>query len=401
MHWRKLTSRRAFLRAITAAALPIGTIAGRPQAISVSPAGDLAVKLLSSFPHAMLTDVSPDAKRICFYLDPNPIRTFTYTGEWTERTSPKSGKDGLRFIEAGSWKSIGGLPLRERPLIGSFFADGEALYVETQPITGNNGEFTVQRALIDVRTQKVNEITVRLNARGVSLHYAAVEDRNLLGSAYNTATALTEAFVKVEAGSYREIRRVPLVSALAAGLDHREVGPTVSGDRRAFVFFYDSELAYRRTSDLEIVWSRQIEPGLRAWKLAVSHDGALVAASIAERQRIRPDPQKCYVQVYDGLNGSPVVRLALGPISSVAISPDRQLLAVTKSSPSVNKPSEVELSVLVFEIASGRKVATLTHDRIAGSHLAIRALLETKFTSDGKYLISSGFQSKVWGIAGL
>jgi hypothetical protein len=401
MHWRKLTPRRAFLKAMAGAALPIGTIAGHPQSTSVPSPGDLGVKLISSFPHATLTDVSPDAKRICLYLDRNPIRTFTYTGEWTELMSPKSGKDGLRFIETGSWKSIGGLSLRERPLIGSFFADGEALYVETQPITGNDGKFTAQRALIDIRTQKVDEITVQLNARGVSFHYAAVEDRNLLGSAYNTAAALTEAFVKVEAGSYREIRRVPLVSALAAGLDHREVGPTVSGDRRAFVFFFDGEITYRRTSDLEIVWSRQIDPGLRAWKLAMSHDGALVAASIAERQLIRPDPQKCYVQIYDGLNGSPVGRLALGPITSVALSPDRRLLAVTKSSASVNKPSEVELSVLVFEIGSGRKVATLTHDRIAGSHLAIRSLIETMFTSDGKYLISSGFQTKVWSTAGL
>ena len=118
MRWRKLVPRRDFLQAGAGACL-----SARARANSGDQ--DLIVTLVKQFPSAALVAVSPDAKHICFYFNRDPIRSFTFDGKWNEAVSAKAGADGLQIVETGSWNSAGGLRLRQRPLYGSFFANGE------------------------------------------------------------------------------------------------------------------------------------------------------------------------------------------------------------------------------------------------------------------------------------
>ena len=132
--------------------------------------------------------------------------------------------------------------------------------METQPIAGSDGKFTTQQVLASLLTHRVEERLVPTAADALSLHYIAIKDGFLLGSVYNGAAGSTEAFVIAEASSYREIKRVPFAAKRVSGPAKREVGPIVSGDRNTFVYFYDNQIVYRRTSDLGIIWSCQVEP---------------------------------------------------------------------------------------------------------------------------------------------
>lgn len=374
---------------------------GRSQAAAQpSPGpGDRPWDLAKEFPYASLYGISPDGKRFLFNFSHNPIRTFSYDGKWGERIPRNSNGDGLRVIEATSWRTDGSLQLRQSPLRGSFFSDGEALYVETQAILEGEGKVALQRVVIDLQTRKVEERVEPVTVLGIRPYYVAVGDRSLLGFVYDDASASTIAIIKAEAGSYREISRVPFAAERATGLEKYELDPGVSGDRRVFVTAFDNQLAYRRTSDLSLVWQRRTDGSVRAWQIAIAHGGDLIAAYFADVPPARRDARTQYIQVFDGADGAPVTKLALGAIDYLALSPDRRLMAVTKRAAAPNKPSETELAVDVYEISSGKRVAAMVHERINGSHQFIRGSVKPWFTSDGKYLITSGLQSKVWSVS--
>jgi hypothetical protein len=290
-------SRRRVMGMIAAGAGSVASLGAGPQnhasALSALPP-ELTWDLVKDLPYAALYGVSPDGRHLLFNFSRNPMRSFAYDGRWIERVPVGSKDDGLRVIEAGSWRVIGGLQLRQLPLRGSFFSDGDAIYVETQGIFEGGGRVSMQPVLIDLRTRKVAEQVEPLTIHGVHPYYVAVGDRSLLGFVFNDATGSTEAIIKAEPDSYREVVRVPFAGARATGIDRYELDPEVSGDRRALVPVVDNSVAYRRTSDLGLVWQQQVDRDVRAWSSAITNGGELAAVYVADVPPIRAGARTQY-----------------------------------------------------------------------------------------------------------
>jgi hypothetical protein len=170
-----------------------------------------------------------------------------------------------------------------------------------------------------------------------------------------------------------------------------------SDDRNVTVYFFNNALTCRRTVDLETLWTQPIEAGLRAFPLGISARGDYVAASIARGgpagEFERYDP--LYVAVYEGKAGAEVARLDVNGGEGIALSQDGKLIAVVTRER--GKDGEVLPTVHLREVSSGRELASVVHDRIKSSRRQfLEAGCTVAFTSDGRYMVTSGMLTKVW-----
>src|SRR5580692_11267142 len=158
MHRGKLISRRRLVAGWGALAWA-AAVRARDQAPSAgrpgSASGDLPVRHVREVENAAMVDVSADSERICLYYTRHPTRSFTWNGEWKENRPVSKDEDALRVVEGGSWASTYATRLPVKPNLGSFFADGGSLYIETSSI--EPGGAVMERLLIDLRTGQVQE----------------------------------------------------------------------------------------------------------------------------------------------------------------------------------------------------------------------------------------------------
>jgi hypothetical protein len=226
-------------------------------------------------------------------------------------------------------------------------------------------------------------------------------DRAFLVAHYETPPYRTQTLALVEFPGYREIVKVsyatearkpgPMMGATELST---EAQPKESDNRRILAYAFDNVLVCRRLEDLGLLWSRPFEPELEAYKLAVSADGSRIAAGVADRASGHP-PRQYYIGVYDADTGDRAARLPLNGTEWVALSPNGKLIAVAGRESGTN--GETLPTVHIHEVSSGARLASVTHDRIKrGRHQWLVAGCTIGFTSDGKYLVTSGMSTKVW-----
>lgn len=417
MHWT-LISRRSFLRGCFATALPCAVM--RSENRDARP-DEPAVRLVKEIKHAYLLDVSPDATNLCLYFTRHPVRSFLWRGQWSEKTTVADGGDALRIVETTTWKSTYATRLAAAPYSGSFFADGRAVYAEVP----GAGAGRTQRVVVDLRSggkQERFDPNPWANPGSLDFSYWALDDRALLGGGRDERNE-TAVLVRVELPSYRETQRVPFAEKRSASTGMgTETSVRVSADRRTFVYAINNNIVCRRGQDLGTLWARQTEADLAPPRAAISKDGTLVAAAVFGPQA-PPFAERGYLAVYDGRSGAPIARIAT-PIRAadeayltteahlfagsegLAISPDGRLLAAGQRVYLRQKSrSVVQPTVLLFDIRRGDKVATITHDQFPGGGgeflYAGFARDGIQFTPDGRYLITSGLNTKVWEVARL
>jgi hypothetical protein len=103
-----------------------------------------------------------------------------------------------------------------------------------------------------------------------------------------------------------------------------------------------------------------------------------------------------YIEILSGDSGTPIVRWRKNPGDGLALSPDGKLLAVADL---VEVGNDLEPTVHLYEVPSGREIGTAVHDRVSrtrrlGATLHGSAL---GFTDDGKYLVTgNSYKVKIW-----
>jgi hypothetical protein len=397
--YRELIARRDLFRRCAAIAAPFTVPWFSLGGSTDSARANLAdrVRLFKEIKHAQLLDVSPDSKKLCLYFSRDPVRSFVWTGEWREKKKPVSDKDeGLRIIEIGSWKLMYATKLPATPHRASFFSDSKALCTV---VPGAGGGRRLHR-IIDFESGKEQDWLDQFDPKGPSFSYWALYDRLLLGDGRGQHNE-TEVLVKLEAGSRQEIARVPFAeNRRRGGMSQTPIA--VSSDRRTFAYAFNNKLVFRSSDDLRVLWIREIEIDEKSqllWRVGVSADGGLVAVAVAETNSSPNDR----VIVYEGKTGEQVARLAASGGEGVAISPDRKLLAAGQRMRLEGDPWGLQSTVFLFDIAAGKKVATLVQGQFwdGDRGFPLNSRFETygiQFTPDGKYLITSGLDTKIWEI---
>ena len=165
------------------------------------------------------------------------------------------------------------------------------------------------------------------------------------------------------------------------------------------MYFSDNVITYRRTEDLGIVWSNPIDQGLRAFPMAVSAHGEYVAAVMAEVsfQGEFERYTRLYTGIFDGKTGGEVARLMVFGKYGIAISPSGKLIATVTDE--LGDHGAILPTVHIHGVPSGARFVSVVHDRVPkGRRQALLAGCGVAFTSDGKYLVTSGAVTKVWSV---
>ena len=178
-----------------------------------------------------------------------------------------------------------------------------------------------------------------------------------------------------------------------------EWGPVRSDRRTIVAYSFDNVLVCRRMDDLSVLWTKSVEPGLELLRIAVSADGARIAASVGDPlvEDLTRGWRQHYLGVYDGGTGEEVARLQIDGTDWIALSTDGGLIAVV--SHERGEKGAVVPAAPIYETSSGRKVASVVHGPVKqGRHQRLEAGITVAFTSDGKYLITSGMATRGWSL---
>jgi hypothetical protein len=295
----------------------------------------------------------------------------------------------LHTLDLSNWSTalVGNLPAN--PSLGSFFADSARLYTEVQTNGFNRIVWTLATK---TREQRFFPYT-----RGeLTFHYWALDDQLMLGAGRNSNGS--EALVRATLPSYDIVQRVPFINNANPHFSSRETPITVSGDRRTFAYGVDNQLIVRRCDNLEIIYKQELDLSseMRLRRVALAADGARVAVSVANNLGTQ---DASYIYIYDCSDGKQIIRLNVCSMEGLAISPDLKFLAAGQRVAVRDKLSGTQPTVFLFEIASGKNVATLIHDQFyAGGKEFLYSGVSVLFTPDGKYLVTSGLNTRIWRI---
>jgi hypothetical protein len=172
----------------------------------------------------------------------------------------------------------------------------------------------------------------------------------------------------------------------------------ISADRQTMVYGSGNFIVCRRTTDLGLIWDYSVDALYSgAASLDVTPDGSKVVAAIVGGNM--EDENEFYVGVFHGGNGSVIAKLKINGRDGVAISPDGNTVAISRQA--ATSDGRVIPSVDLYDVGSGRQVGGISHDAISVSGLgqAGHGGIGGRFTSDGKYLITSGFaDTVVWAL---
>jgi WD40 repeat protein len=337
----------------------------------------LKVSLAREFPKRQVLDISPDGLKLCF----------DYWGD---------AKYPMEVAEISTGKIIFSGSFATRVWAASFFSDSKTLIAESRIALGSR-KSVPHLTLVDLQTGERIEGR-HFTGNPYENDYArAVSDNILLLTDMDWSSMQKCYLVLAEFPSFREIARVPVV--IRSGEPERSMpgnsGFQISGDRSIFVCSYGQTLVCRRTKDLKALWTRKIEPPVTAKGIVTSSDGGYVAVAIADTA-IQDKQKEYYISIFNGKTGADVARLPLSGTEELALSPDGSLLAVVDNVSNKTRKEWVP-TVHIHDVSSGKRLASVIHDRYESKKVRrVYAGCTVYFTSDGKYLITSGINTKVW-----
>ena len=387
-----LMTRRHFARGVVSLATsPLGTYC---QGL---PATAFELKLQREFKNAILLASAPDGKSICLYFAESRSEAFVLsTGRWLHKDARRS-RDSLQVVALDTGNPVFSGLFRESVYPASFFADGKRLFVETSSFM-NEGKLLHQQAIVDLRSGKIAERIVEPDP-STAFGFHAIRDEVLLVQEYDRKSKRSIAL--------REVRWpecVAVVSSPYASREREEEGGDFekffSADRETMSYGFDHVIVCRRTKDLALLWTRVIDREyMGAWRLAVSADGRYIAAAVTD-SAFSHKQKKYYVGVYGGKDGEELARLPITGTDGLAISSNGKLVATAEV---VYGKRGAVPTVTVYDISSGVKVARAEHEPVTSNPFmnASFGIHGIEFTADGKYLITSTHDTRVWSLDGL
>ena len=395
-----MLSRRAFL--LSSSPLIAAAATAESQINETSDRGPARsvreLRLAKEFKDAYLRAVSPDGKNVCAYFTRHPNTIFTLRrGEKGRIQGGNPKEEHLAVFRTVSWETVYSGQFVAPPGIADFFAGSSVLYMEFAIIPGNLNEG--RRMTLDLATGLVEQRVQTRRPGDVATGYRALDGNALLGIETSSSPYRHNALLRAMLPDYKEVLRVPFAPS-GKEPDGYETFPFVSSDRASFVYAFGHTIVCRRTKDLAILWTAEIEKELFGTRtLAISADGGRAAVAVIDTD-LWDRQRRFYVAVYDGKDGTLVSRIPVNGDQGLAVSPDGESLAVAKRIP---QGGDVRLVVDIYQVTSGKLVATATHDRVPSGRDQIlngqfdHAENGLQFTPDGRFLVTSGNNRvKVW-----
>lgn len=342
-----------------------------------APGRVLKVSLAREFRERVLQDMSPDGLKICFEY-------------WGDARYP------IEVAEIETGKTVFSGAFETRVWDASFFSNSKAFVAET--LRTFNGRIVGHRTVVDLLSgERAEEEHFPGNPYDNNIA-EAVSDRTLLVADIDRSSRERSHWALVEFPDFREITRVPWVLQSSEREELVLGGNRLSDDRSVLVYTYGQTVVCRRTKDLAVLWTTRIKPPVKAKEVTTSSNGRYVAVAIADTG-FQDEQKEYYISIINGETGVDVARLPLSGTEGLALSPDGSLLAVVDVIS--NKTSDKWVpTVHIHEVSSGKRLASVIHDRYDKKKVrTIYSGCSVHFTSDGKYLVTSGINTKVWKLS--
>lgn len=320
---------------------------------------------------AVLLDVSPDGRTLALWLLNQPHENAIAKAGRLLKWLAGGRTDVLQLIEASTGAAVFTHALGAYIPQATFFDDSSRVFA----------------ALMDVqRARKVRGVVLDLARESVQEYpnegmefYCAQSGSNLI----REGPPLT----LVQLPDYREIQRVDVTPKPFA----------ISRDRSLLAYAVDqSVLVCRRATDLSAVWERPVDAGWVPRDITISSGGRYVIASFSRQSATE-------ARIYEAATGEETGRIPI-ELNDNRCNTGANEQWIAAGSVNYDPQTKESVSVVhIYALDSGRKIATLEHDRYrqgrrSGESLK-SAVSKIFFTADHRTMIVGGPRStSVWSI---
>jgi hypothetical protein len=173
---------------------------------------------------------------------------------------------------------------------------------------------------------------------------------------------------------------------------------TISADRQSLIHTCGRVLVCRRSRDLSVLWSRELDHSFRIRRTGISATGAFAAVGMIEGGRISGRSRRAAVEVLDGRDGSLVRRIDVDGTASVAVSDDGRIVAAGTELERTPRFGRIQTIVRLLDVSTGRELQMLVHTEMSTEKRLESGLRfdGLQFTPDDRYLFSVGESTRIW-----
>lgn len=365
--------------------------------------GEMTLKLVAEYKQNRLEDVSSDGRFVVFYQTSRPIRTYTYRpGAGVKSDQPHEYEDLLRVLELQSGREVARMRAEFFPSVVQFVPGTQEVFYK-EPSREPNKPLPFK--LWNYSTGKV-EVCGGFDAGGFG--YATfIDEHQVLATSYSLVklklpdcSKLLTAQADPSSPKYFPHSRpilLPGGSHLAYALGPKDV---VIRDKNTLeviklvtppqgLFFYDDVIIYTPDGKvLLIAASTMLGDTTNSKQYLLFYNTKTYELA----RQLDISPNKPTGANSGRANESIVFSNA---IHKMAVSTDSRILAIGRRS-----RDERQAFVLLFELETGKELAITSHAPVKPqrSDPFSARINHLAFTSDGKYLLSSTHETRVWRI---
>ncbi|CDM64905.1 hypothetical protein PYK22_00900 [Pyrinomonas methylaliphatogenes] len=367
------------------------------------------LRLVAEYKHDILCDISSDGRLVLFYRSSYPTRSYRIYGGWVKANQPEVYDDELRVVDLRDGREVSRIRVE-------FFPENEQLVPGTLKVfykepqrRGNELRWVLR--LWDFST---GEVEVCSSEDWANFRHATIVDsQHVFGALYRE-------------GSGEAIALLTLPDCkLAIGDPVNPSDPTrmttgliISPNRRHLAYLTSGEVYIRDIATLRIIERLKVPVGL-VYKCGPIYtpDGKSLLVT-ASNMIFDKAEAKHYLLFYDTVNYEAVRQLDItgwmppkmsddSAIAScfvgtaLAVSPDGWVMAVGYTRVRERLLwTEEQAEVVLYDLSSGEEVGRVAHPAIRQRRddpFAAR-VNRIAFTPDGKYMLTSTYDTRVWRI---
>ena len=275
-------------------------------------------QLLRTFRDTTLRAISPDGGRLCLWSTHFPIETISVSPQGVTSVPSGRGEDTLSVVVVETGSATFSMKIESPATSGSFFAEGDHLYVYAFLIAGRtpSSSHTIVNLKHGTRTDKSGPV--------LPIYYALGTNRLL-------SLEAEKEIVVTQLPEYKVIERVS-VGESPSDSWQRVTVDTVSVDRTVLIYGLDRHrVLCRSTEDLsKVLWvhhvdGRSFPTGIVAASISPNSKWVAVAAV---QKNVLSDRGNTSVSVLDVSSGKIITQIPANGAEQLAISPDGSLIAV-------------------------------------------------------------------------
>jgi hypothetical protein len=350
--------------------------------------------LFAEYKHNILEHLSSDGRLVVLYQTTMPTRTYSYRSDSgkVKPDQPEVYEDALRVVELENGREIGRIRTEFLPDNVQFVPETQNLFFREPK---RRPEIMWQFNMWDFSKGKV-EVCSKDDATGFR-SITFLDQQRAVGVLWEENKV--DSLIKLTLPNCKRTIIGPVNPAIPG--DRLRAGPLPSPDKRFLVYTLGSNEA--------VIWDtakRQIANRLSATglfftdKLAYTSDGKFLIISAATKL-FGGEGAKNYLLVYNTKTYQLVRQLEIPKVDAITVSPDSKTIAIgykkeERKTFSMNEQAYIAL----YDLATGEQVAAASHPAVKQqrSDPGVAKITRLAFTPDGKYLLSSTYDTRVWRV---